>query len=402
MEEPLELEEAVRILRDHAPAVAEAEVLPLPDACGRVLAEDVTADRDQPPFPRSPLDGYALRSADLAGASPDSPVVLKVLTEVDAGHTTDIAVEPGTAVRIMTGAPIPEGADAVLRQEDTDCGEETVRVYSALSPWENYCFIGEDYRKGDRLLKAGMRLGAAEIGILAGLGRTEVRVFRKPRVLLLSTGDELAEPGTPLRRGQIYDSNLYTVHAQCCLWDLEITAEASAPDNAEEAAAFLRAHAPEADLILTTGGVSVGKKDILHEVYRILEAERLFWRVRIKPGMPVMAGMYGGREIISLSGNPYAAAADLTLLVKPVIERMTGRADLGTVWERAVLLNGYPKRSPVRRFVRASFRDGKVRLTDGSNDSGILSSMAGCNCMAEIPAGSPEVHAGEIVTVVML
>ena len=402
LNEPLELEEALGILTEHAPEIMETETLPLPDACGRVLSEDVTAERNQPPFPRSPLDGYAVKSADLIGAGPDSPAVLRVLDEVDAGHPARTAVRGRTAVRIMTGAPIPDGADTVVRQEDTDEGEETVQVFCTQKPWENYCPAGEDYHKGDPLLKKGMRLYAAEIGILAGLGRTEVKVFRKPRVLLLSTGDELAEPGSSLSEGQIYNSNLPMLRAQCRLWDLEVAGAGSVPDDAEAAASFLRENADRADLILTTGGVSVGKRDILHEVYRILGAERLFWRIAVKPGMPVLAGMYDGREILSLSGNPYAALADLALLVKPVLRKMTGRDDLRTVREKAVLLNGYPKKSPGRRFVRGFVRDGKVRLTDKSNDSGILSSMAGLNCMAEIPAGSPELHAGEIVTLVRL
>ncbi|HBB61851.1 MAG TPA: molybdopterin molybdenumtransferase MoeA, partial [Lachnospiraceae bacterium] len=326
--EPLELETAVQLLREHVTRMTETEEVSLENADRRVLAEDIRAERDQPPFPRSPLDGYALRSEDIRGADREHPVALQVLTEVDAGHWTDRKVEPGTAVRIMTGAPIPEGADAVLRQEDSDYGEDTVLVYRSLKPWQNYCFQGEDYKAGACLMKAGLQLRAVEIGILAGLGRRKVRVYRKPRLLLMSTGDELAEPGTPLREGQIYDSNLHMLCAQCRIWDVDIAGRKLVQDQAEEAAEYLRQNVGQADLILTTGGVSVGKKDIMHEVYRILGVERIFWKVRIKPGMPTLAGMYEGKEIISLSGNPYGAAANMNLLVKPVLEKMTGRQEL--------------------------------------------------------------------------
>ncbi len=400
--EPLELEMAVRLLREHVKRMTETEEVVLEKADRRVLAEDICAERDQPPFPRSPLDGYALRSEDVRGADREHPVELRVLTEVDAGHCAELEVTPGTAVRIMTGAPIPEGADAVLRQEDSDYGEDTVLVYHSLRPWQNYCFQGEDYKAGSCLMKAGLQLHAVEIGILAGLGRKTVRVYRKPRLLLMSTGDELAEPGTPLRKGQIYDSNLHMLCAQCRIWDVDIAGRKLVQDHAEEAAEYLRENVGQADLILTTGGVSVGKKDIMHEVYRLLGVERIFWKVRIKPGMPTLAGMYEGREIISLSGNPYGAAANMNLLVKPVLEKMTGRQELGTEYREAVLENGYPKKSPTRRFVRAFYADGKVRIAQGSNDSGILSNMAGCNCMVEFPSGSQEAEAGDQVRVCML
>lgn len=250
-------------------------------------------------------------------------------------------------------------------------------------------------------MKAGLQLRAVEIGILAGLGRRKVRVYRKPRLLLMSTGDELAEPGTPLREGQIYDSNLHMLCAQCRIWDVDIAGRKLVQDQAEEAAEYLRQNVGQADLILTTGGVSVGKKDIMHEVYRILGVERIFWKVRIKPGMPTLAGMYEGKEIISLSGNPYGAAANMNLLVKPVLEKMTGRQELCTEYREAVLENGYPKKSPTRRFVRAFYADEKVRIAGGSNDSGILSNMAGCNCMVEFPSGSQEAEAGDRVRVFM-
>ncbi len=330
------------------------------------------------------------------------PVSLRVIDEVTAGHTSEKIVTAGTAVRIMTGAPIPNGADCILKQEDTDYGETDVQVYTSLSHLQNYCFRGEDYKRGDLLFEPGDRIGPVEAGVLAGLNRTEVQVYRRPRVLVMSTGDEVAEPGSVLRPGQIYDSNLHMLLAQLAVWDIEIAGSTLMGDDSEKAAAWIDERIQEADLVVTTGGVSVGKKDIMHDVFRILQVQQLFWGVDIKPGMPTLCGRYRDRLLICLSGNPYGAIANLHLLARPVLAKMSGREDLELVWRHAKLEKGFGKKSPVRRFVRARVTGHTVRLTDGSNDSGILSSMCRCNCMAEMPAGSGALEAGEMVRVVML
>lgn len=398
----IELERAVELLLEQAAEIREYEEMELLSASGRILAETVRAPHDQPPFPRSPLDGYAVRSEDIRDASFASPAVLRVTDEVTAGHVAKKNVTPGTAIRIMTGAPIPEGADCILKQEDTDYGETSVKVYQPLRHFQNYCFKGEDYKKGTILFEPGDRLGPAEIGVLAGLNRQTVKVYRRPRVLVMSTGDEIAKPGTALRPGQIYDSNLHMLLAQLADWQIEIADSTLMGDEPEEAAAWIDARAGEADLVITTGGVSVGKKDILHDVFRILDVRQLFWGVDIKPGMPTLCGKYQGKLMICLSGNPYGAFANLHLLVRPVLAKMTGRDDLRTVRRTAYLDGEFGKKSPVRRFVRARVTGHTVHLSDGSNDSGILSSLCRCNCMAEIPAGSGEMKAGEQVQVVML
>ena len=302
----------------------------------------------------------------------------------------------------MTGAPIPDGADCILKQEDTDYGESEVKVYRSLRHLQNYCFQGEDYREGTVLFQPGDRLGPVEIGVLAGLNRCRAVVYRKPRVLVMSTGDEVTEPGTERRPGQIYDSNLHMLLAQLADWRIEIADSTLMGDDPEQAAAWIADRITGADLVITTGGVSVGKKDILHDVFRILQVQQLFWGVDIKPGMPTLCGRYRDRLLVCLSGNPYGAIANLHLLVKPVLAAMTGREDLQIVRRRAKLDGGFRKKSPVRRFVRARVTGNAVHLTDASNDSGILSSMCRCNCMAEIPAGSGALEAGEEVEVVML
>ncbi len=400
--EGLALEQAVAILLDNVEKIMDREEISLWDAAGRVLAQDVTAQRDQPPFPRSPLDGYALRSEDIQTAVKDRPAVLQVIDEVTAGHVSAKTVEKGTAIRIMTGAPIPDGADCVVRQEDTDYGEERVEIYQKVGAYDNYCRAGEDYRAGTTLLLKGSLLGSVEIGVLASLGMEKVQVYRSPRAAVITTGDEIMLPGESLRPGKIYDSNLYTIGTRLLSWGVTLTDRGRAGDDAAQVADRIRTAAQKADLIITTGGVSVGKKDIMHEVIQRLGCERLFWKVAIKPGMPTLCARYQGKLLICLSGNPYGAAANLELLVRPVLAKMSGRPDLCLKRKQAVSDSVFPKKSKVTRYVRAFYEDGYVRKMEGSNDSGILSTMCGCNCLIEIPAGTEALKKGDAVWVVML
>ncbi len=398
----LTLDTARNLLLARVEQKKEIEKIDLWDAGRRVLAEDIWAERNQPPFPRSPLDGYALRSQDIQGASHNNPVKLKVIDEVMAGFVSKKTVTEGTAIRIMTGAPIPEGADCVIRQEDTDYGEEIVSVYKEVSHHENYCFEGEDYKKGTILLKKGTELTAVEIGVLASAGVREILVCKKVSVALITTGDETVLPGEELRPGKIYDSNLYSLGVQLSLWNVDVVFREKSGDNVREAAEFVRRAAECADLIITTGGVSVGKADIMHEVLKYLGCERIFWKIAMKPGMPTLCAEYQGKLLVCLSGNPYGAVVNLELLVRPLLAKMTGRESMQLKKKQGMLQNSYLKKSRVTRYVRGYFEDGQVRLTDGSNASGVLSSMCGCNCLVEIPAGSESVREGETVWVILL
>lgn len=397
----LTLEQASDLLLERVKMIEEWEEIPLWDAFGRVLAEEVAARRDQPPFPRSPLDGYAVRSVDIRSASSEHPAELAVIDEAAAGHMTEKEVTEGTAVRIMTGAPIPAGADCVVGQEDTDYGEETVKVYTSLKPWQNYCFQGEDYKAGTILCPAGTLLGAVEIGVAASVGKSSVRVYRKPAAAVISTGDELVLPGGELKAGQIYDSNLYMLATRLCSWNVDVPYREHAMDDAALIAERIREISDDVDMIITTGGVSVGKKDIMHDVIKLLDAERLFWKVAVKPGMPTLCAQYKGRLLVCLSGNPYGAAANLELLVRPLIAKMSGRKDLELKRVCAVSGSVYPKKSRVTRYVRAHYDGKEVCLSDGSNDSGILSSLCGCNCLVELPAGTERMDRGDRVWIVL-
>ncbi len=396
------LEQAQNLLLERVNMIKDAEKITLWDAGGRVLAKDIYAEHDQPPFPRSPLDGYAVRSADISTASKDQPVRLRVLEEVDAGHVGSKCVEPGTAVRIMTGAPIPDGADCIVGQEDTDYGEETVEVYEPIGSYENYCYAGEDYKAGTKILGEGLLLGAVEVGILASLGLESVSVYRSPKAAVITTGDEIILPGEELAGGKIYDSNLYTLVTRLRMWGMEVTAKERVGDDAAFAAERIREAAGNADLVITTGGVSVGKKDIMHEVVKILGCETIFWKIAVKPGMPTLCAQYQGKLLICLSGNPYGAAVNLELLVRPLLCKMSGRPDLKIRRVRAVTESTFPKMSRVTRYVRGYYENGKVRIPDGSNASGILSTMCGCNCLIEIPAGTSRLERGDTADIILL
>lgn len=396
------LEQAQGLLLERAGRIEETECILLWDAACRVLAEDVFAKHDQPPFPRSPLDGYAVRSEDIAGAAREHPVRLTVIDEVDAGYISGKYVERGTAVRIMTGAPIPDGADCIVRQEDTDYGEELVEVCKRVGAYENYCFAGEDYRAGTKILSKGVLLKAAEIGILASLGIEKVKVCRKVRAAVITTGDEMIRPGEELSKGKIYDSNLYMAVTRIQMWGVDVVHRTHEMDHAEAVAEKIRRFSRDADIIITTGGVSVGKKDIMHEVLRVLCCERIFWRVAVKPGMPTLCGLYQGKLLVCLTGNPYGAAVNLELLVRPVLAGMSGRNDLELRRIQAVSDCGFSKKSMVTRYVRGYYENGRVRIPKGSNASGILSSMCGCNCLIEIPADAPGLKKEDKVWIVLL
>lgn len=396
------LKQAQKLLLESVKKIEDTEEIALLDGVGRILAKDVSAAHDQPPFPRSPLDGYAVRSEDIRQASRECPVRLTVTEETDAGHVSKGKVKEGTAIRIMTGAPIPEGADCIVRQEDTDYGEETVEIYEKAERFENYCFAGEDYKAGARIMKKNMRLGSVEIGVLASLGKEKVCVYRKPRVAVLTTGDELVLPGMGLKEGKIYDSNLYTLVTRLRTLGADVVQYGHTGDNTKETAEWLKEAAKETDLIITTGGVSVGKKDMMHQVLKYLESERIFWKIAIKPGMPTLCGLYRGILLICLSGNPFGAAVNLELLVRPVLAKLSGNRELDLKRIQAILETRFLKSSRVSRYVRAYYEDGRVRIPKGSNASGVLSSMCGCNCLIEIPAGSEGLEKGENVWVIQI
>jgi len=399
----LELEEAAAVIRGHVGPIMETEPAELGRLCGRVCAEDVRAPFDIPPFNRSPLDGYAFRARDSAGASRESPAEFTVIEEIAAGQWPRQSVAPGAAVRLMTGAPIPEGADCVIRQEETDEGRHRVRVFKELSPFENFCRQGEDTARGELLIRLGERLNYVQAGLLAGAGISSLRVFRRPRVLLVVTGDELWLPalGEP-PPGKIYSSNHALLAARLGELGAEALTAEPCEDDGRAIAGRIAEAAEKADLVITTGGVSVGVRDLVPEALESLGAATFFHGVNLKPGGPAMFSLHGRLPVLSLSGNPFAALATMELLARPALAVMARNGALELQYENGVLENGFPTPSPGRRFLRGAAGRGRVRLADGSHSSGVLGSMRGCNCLVDIPAGTGPLKAGDEVRLARL
>ena len=406
METGISVERAIELIEQYT-APVETCLLRATKAQGRILSQDIHSPMNQPPWPRSPLDGYAFRAADSAGASEQSPVSLTVVETLYAGSWTERIIQPGEAVRLMTGAPIPQGCDCVIRQEDTDCGTETVCIHQELKPFDNYVPAGGDFRAGDLLLPAGTRLNGNALGLLAaaGLYREEIMlpVYRRVRCALICTGDELVSNDTrPLPPGKIYSSNAAVISSR--LHDLGVEVTTLLPnfsDSADALADAIYEAAETADVIITTGGVSVGAKDILHKTLPLLFADQVFWKVRLKPGSPLMFSLYRERPFLCLSGNPFAASATFELFARPMLAKRSGCADLKMCSAEAVLAEPFTKTCKGRRFVRAHLQDGRVMIPKG-HSSGQLASAVGANCLAEIPPCSEPLAAESRVKVWLL
>jgi molybdopterin molybdotransferase len=311
----------------------------------------------------------------------------------------------------MTGAPMPEGSDAMLPKEDVREDAQEVLVFCPVKTHENYIFQGEDIKKGQPLISPGERLDFVRLGLLAGMGLAEVPVFRPPEIGILCTGDELIPPGNPLPPGKIYNNNGVLLSTRLEELGFHPRLLPIMEDESETAAAAIRplmegtSAFPGLDILITTGAVSVGDKDIMQDVLTRLEAERLFWRMNFKPGSAILCGVYREKLLLCLSGNHFAAVANLELLVRPVLAKLARRPDLETRRLQARLKNPFPKPSGARRFIRARLLAEKesglpwVSLPEG-HASGNMRSLLGCNCFVDIPALSGALSAGSIVEVV--
>lgn len=398
----IELEYALQVIEDSVDEINKTDIIKIEESMGRIIGEDVYAPINQPPFNRSPLDGYALRAEDTKGASDRSPIKLKVVDEIFAGGNINTVVNKGQTIRIMTGAEIPEGADCVIRQEITNYGMEEVEIYSELKSYENYCFKGEDIKKGSKLISKGEKLTYVHIGILAAMGITEVLVKRKPRVGIISTGDELVYRGEPLKKGKIYDSNRITISMRLLEFGCEIITSKIISDETHKVCKEIENIIDKVDIVITTGGVSVGKKDIMHEVIKKLNANRLFWKVKMKPGTPAIYSIYKNKPILSLSGNPFAAIATFELMGRELIYKLTGDLDLKQVRIKSVMEDDFLKESKGRRIVRGIYKNNKVYISQGGHSSGIMASMLGCNCLIDIKPGTKKILKGDEVDIILI
>lgn len=393
-----ELEECLEALLAEIKPIDQTEYVTLEDACDRVLSEDIFADMMIPPYPKSAMDGYAVRAEDTAGADREHPIRLQVAGELFAGDHVQIPCRSGYAVRVMTGSYVPEGYDAVIRQEDTDYGEEQVQIYRSITAGTNYCCVGEDIRKGEQIFTQGTHLTALHIGLLASLGIHKVPVYERIKCSILSTGSELMAPGTPLLPGKIYNSIAYMLRASMEKWGISVPCMEICGDEKELLKEQLQRALQLADIVITTGGVSVGKKDLLPDVLEELGAEKIFSHANIQPGTPTIGSVLDGKVILSLSGNPYAAYANFEYYFWELAAYFTQDASLKVRRERAVLSDPYPKINRLRRFVRAYAEDGRVTLPTAVHASSVLSNMRDCNCFIDIEPGR-ELHPGDEVRI---
>ncbi len=383
-----------------------AEVVTAEQALGRVITESVVSDRTLPPADVSAMDGYALRFEDVEGAREDAPVRLAVVYEVSAGGAALRPLAPGEAARIFTGAPLPPGADTVVRQEDCVARAGEVQIGGAPHRAEHVRPAGEDVRRGDAVLGPGTRVGPAEIGMLASLGRTLVRVHRRPRVALVSGGDELVEPDRDVSGGRIVASNAYALAAACSEAGAVPIRLGIARDTPEALERVFRAGL-DADLIVSSAGVSVGDHDHVRTVLEKLGCELRFWGVQLKPGYPLAFGRVGARGplVFGLPGNPVSALVTFDEFVRPMLLRMAGHRACFRPVLRARLTEGLTKKPGRLHFVRVRLeRKGEEILatSTGNQSSGVLRSMTKAQGLLIFPAEATELPAGATVRVQLL
>lgn len=389
--------EAAALVLERTPVLA-VEHVALVEASGRVLAEDLVGESPLPPFRSSAVDGYAVRAAD-AGKT------LRVIGESAAGRPFDGALAPGTAARILTGGVVPEGADVVVMVEDVRVAGDQLTVPSGLTAGSNYHGVGADLRVGERILSAGVQLGAAEIGIAAATGRARLPVRRRPRVALMSTGDELVEVGKAPGRGQIPDSNRWALLAALREAGADVDVLGIAPDEAGALRRFVDAALERADALVTSGGVSVGTHDLVKPLLESLGTVHV-GRVKLKPGKPfTFATLDGGKVAFGLPGFPVSSLVTFEVFVRPALRKMQGFAHL----QRPTLpvRLGYDAKPTAERteYQRVTLRrEGRelVAETTGSQSSSRLMSLAGAHALVRVPAGDQGLKAGSIVEAIIL
>jgi molybdopterin molybdotransferase len=403
-------------------SVLDTEVVPIMDSLRQVLAEDVVSAINVPPLDNSAMDGYAVRSADTKGASEKSPKILKVIDTVIAGGISKKEVTPGTAIRIMTGAPMPQGADGVVKFESTD--EETrkksapnkpvtqIGICEEIKSGNDVRSAGEDVKKGATIINQGTVIRPAEIGVMASVGKAAVKVIRRPVVAVLSTGNELVEIGNPLPEGRIYNSNSYSIASLVKKYGGIPKMLGIALDNEKSLVSKLK-EAQDTDMLITTGGVSMGDYDMVKDILA-RDGEMVFWKVRVKPGKPLAFGKIKGKDKngkektiphLGLPGNATSCMVSFELFVRPAILKMMGKKKLDKPSVPAIINESVKNDAGRRIYDRAVTEklDGHyvARLT-GPQGSGILTSMALANSFVVIPEETDRVNKGDTVQALML
>lgn len=399
------VEEGTKMLLEQCSPV-KTEEISLLEAVGRILAKDQVSTENIPPFDRSPLDGYAVRAEDIIGASGENPVKLSIIEEVPAGYAPTKTVGKKEAVKILTGAPIPIGADVVIKYEETTYDSNTVCITKGYEAGTNIVLEGEDIKIGDVVVEKGTKISAATVGLLAGLGIDKVEVYCKPKVAIISTGDELVPVTTKnLAPGKIRNSSMYAIMAFLNQHGVDTVLCGIEPDNDVRIADAIDKAAQIADVVITTGGVSVGDYDMLGRAMERLQAKILFWKLKMKPGMAYLASVYNGKLIMSLSGNPGSASISLLVTGLPVFYKLSGRMDYQLKKISICMKEGFKKHSRGGRYIpgRLVTENGSTYLSVTSKQSnGMLHPLAGCEAIAVIKPGQLPIEPGTMVEALVL
>lgn len=402
--QPISVEEAQKIILESVVPLGGEDVS-IMKAYNRVLYEDIVSDIMVPPLDDSAMDGYAIIARDTMGASREKPATLKVIGEVQAG-ISDIGktVSRGTAIRIMTGAHIPRGADAVVQFEDTEEEAASVKIFRQVPQHDNYRFAGESIKKGDTVLQKGDRLNSADVGILAALNHTTVKVYKLPSVSIISTGDELADIGEEIQAGQIRNVNAYSLYSEIIRYGIIPDYLGIAKDTLEDTKEIF-SKALQADVVISTGGISMGKYDFVKDMYASLNIDTQFEWIKVKPGRPCTFAKIDNKLIFGLPGNPVSTLTSFIQFVRPALLRLMGAQRINKPVVNAFLEEDIKKQPGKVHLLRGYYRiennDFYVSTT-GNQKSSVLRSMSDANCLIIIPENTTNVRAGEKVAIQLI
>lgn len=395
----LTVEKTLELIKNNIKRIDRIQKLAIRDALGNTLAEDVVSDINVPPHKNSAMDGYAIQSQDLVKGN---TISLTVIGTSFAGAPFEGTVSATECVRIMTGAMMPEGSDTVVMQEDTERNDDAISINNQHQAGQNVRHPGEDIQQGDVVLKAGKQISPADLGLLSSIGIAEINTYHKPKVAFFSTGDELKSLGETLGPGDIFDSNRYTLHGMLKKMDVEILDLGVIADDKALIQQTLENAAQSADMVLTSGGASVGEADYISEILADI-GQVNFWKIAMKPGKPLAFGYIGKTPYFGLPGNPVSVMATCYLFVQPAINYLKGQKETSHLSLQAKCLNTLkkaPGRTDFQRGVLKQSDNGELTVdTTGMQGSHILTSMSIANCFIVIPQQSGNVEAGEIVEV---
>ncbi|WP_407670285.1 molybdopterin molybdotransferase MoeA [Paenisporosarcina antarctica] len=397
---PISVAEAIERVIDHAQTLGE-ETVGLFESFGRILIEPIIAQHDVPHFDRSPYDGFAIRSVDTAGATGDNRIEFSVIDHIGAGIVSSKTLTKNEAVRIMTGAPLPSGADAIVMFEQTIELGDSFTIRKPFDTLENVSLQGEDVKEGEEIIEVGSLIHPGTVALLATFGYDKVRVAKQPVVGILSTGTELLDVSEQLAPGKIRNSNGPMIAAQLARMGICFKMYGLSPDNLESSLEMVKRAEKETDCLITTGGVSVGDFDFLPAIYERLGAKVLFNKVAMRPGSVTTVAVANGRYLFGLSGNPSACFTGFELFVRPALLKMMGADKIYLPHTTAVLAEDFTKANPFSRFIRAVY-DGVTIRPAGFNKSNAVSSIARGNALIVLPGGSRGFTVGDKVDVLLL